>query len=65
MAASTAATADAGAGRASSSPVVVVGAGLAGTMMALLLSRKGFAVELYEKRSDARIAERADAARLA
>lgn len=41
--------------------VVVVGAGLAGSMMALMLARKGFNVVLYEKREDFRVAERMEA----
>jgi 2-polyprenyl-6-methoxyphenol hydroxylase-like FAD-dependent oxidoreductase len=41
----------------SSDPVVVVGAGLAGAMMALILAKRGLRVELYEKR---RAEERAD-----
>lgn len=39
--------------------IVVVGAGLAGSMMALMLARRGFLVDLYEKRPDFRLAERA------
>ena len=39
-------------------PVIVVGAGLAGSMMALMLGRKGIRVELYEMRADYRIEER-------
>jgi folate-dependent tRNA-U54 methylase TrmFO/GidA len=35
-----------------------VGAGLAGSMMALMLAKRGIAVELYELRADARIQER-------
>ena len=46
-------------------PIVVVGAGLAGATMALLLAQRGYRVELYEKRADPRIAERAEASRLA
>jgi len=41
----------------SDDPVVVVGAGLAGSMMALMLASRGLRVELYEKR---RAEERAD-----
>jgi len=44
-------------------PVVVVGAGLAGSMMALMLVRRGFRVELYEKRPDFRAEEREEAER--
>ena len=39
-------------------PVIVVGAGLAGSMMALLLGKRGLRVELYEMRGDYRIEER-------
>lgn len=39
-------------------PRAVVGAGLAGSMMALMLARRGFYVDLYEKRPDFRVAER-------
>lgn len=49
---------------AAGAPIVVVGAGLAGTMLAALLAKKGYNVELYEKRPDDRIAERAEAERL-
>ena len=35
-------------------PVNVVGAGLAGTLLAVLLARRGFAVEAYERRVDPR-----------
>jgi kynurenine 3-monooxygenase len=35
-------------------PVTIVGAGLAGTLLALLLARRGFSVTLYEKRPDPR-----------
>lgn len=38
----------------------VVGAGLAGSMMALMLGRKGYTVELFEKRPDFRAEERAE-----
>lgn len=41
--------------------VAVVGAGLAGSMMALMLAKRGFEVELYEKRPDFRVLERSDA----
>jgi len=34
--------------------VNIVGAGLAGTLLALLLARRGFSVELYERRPDPR-----------
>jgi kynurenine 3-monooxygenase len=34
--------------------VVIVGAGLGGTLLALFLARRGFAVELYERRGDLR-----------
>lgn len=36
-------------------PVIVVGAGLSGTLMAILLAKRGYAVELLEKRDDPRI----------
>lgn len=49
---------------AAGQPIVIVGAGLAGTMLACLLSQKGINVELYEKRPDARVEEAAEAARL-
>ena len=35
-------------------PIAVIGAGLAGSMMALILARRGFHVEVYEKRADFR-----------
>ncbi|MEM9788813.1 MAG: NAD(P)/FAD-dependent oxidoreductase [Planctomycetota bacterium] len=38
-------------------PVVIVGAGLAGTVLALYLARRGVDVELYESRPDLRRAE--------
>ncbi len=34
--------------------VIVVGAGLAGSLMALMLARRGYAVEVYERRPDLR-----------
>ena len=37
-------------------PVNVVGAGLAGALLAVLLARRGFAVEAYERRPDPRVA---------
>jgi len=37
-------------------PLNIVGAGLAGSLLALLLSRRGFAVTLYERLSDPRTA---------
>lgn len=40
-------------------PVTVVGAGLAGPVLAILLARRGFEVALYERRSDPRAASRA------
>ena len=36
------------------SKVHVVGSGLVGTLMAIFLARKGYAVELYERRADMR-----------
>ncbi len=49
--------------RVPSSPFwfAVVGAGPAGATMALMLARKGFAVDVYEKRPDFRVAERLEA----
>ncbi|MGQ0833461.1 MAG: FAD-dependent oxidoreductase [Gammaproteobacteria bacterium] len=38
-------------------PVSIVGAGLAGALLALFLARRGFAVALYEKRPDPRQAQ--------
>jgi kynurenine 3-monooxygenase len=35
-------------------PLSIVGAGLAGSLLALLLARRGFAVTLYDRRSDPR-----------
>jgi len=35
-------------------PVNLVGAGLAGTLLAVLLARRGFAVDVYERRADPR-----------
>ncbi len=37
-----------------SEKVVIVGAGLAGSMLGVLLARRGYEVELYERRSDMR-----------
>ena len=37
-------------------PVSIVGAGLAGSLLALLLARRGYTVTLYERRADPRIA---------
>ena len=39
---------------ASHSPVNIVGAGLAGALLALLLARRGYPVTLYERRADPR-----------
>ena len=39
----------------SGAPFIIVGAGLSGTLMALFLARRGYHVELLEKRSDPRI----------
>ncbi|HEV7135808.1 MAG TPA: NAD(P)/FAD-dependent oxidoreductase [Steroidobacteraceae bacterium] len=38
-------------------PVNIVGAGLAGALLAVLLARRGFAVEMYDRRPDPRRAE--------
>jgi WD40 repeat protein len=38
--------------------IAVVGAGPAGAMMALTLARRGFSVDVYEKRADWRLEER-------
>ncbi len=38
-----------------------MGAGPAGCMMALMLARKGYAVDVFEKRADFRVAERMEA----
>ncbi len=38
-------------------PVNVVGAGLAGALLALLLARRGFGVDVYERRPDPRLAQ--------
>ena len=40
---------------ADTKPVVVVGAGLCGTLAALILAEKGFRVEVYEKRPHAEL----------
>jgi len=40
----------------SSDSFTVVGAGLAGSLMAILLGRDGYAVEVYERRPDPRLA---------
>ena len=41
---------------ASEQPVNIVGAGLAGALLAIFLARRGFAVELYDRRPDPRLA---------
>jgi kynurenine 3-monooxygenase len=38
-------------------PVNIVGAGLAGTLLAVLLARRGFAAEVFERRADPRAVE--------
>ncbi len=38
-------------------PINIVGAGLAGALLAVLLARRGFAVEIYERRPDPRAVE--------
>jgi kynurenine 3-monooxygenase len=43
--------------KAASTPVNIVGAGLAGALLALLLARRGFRVTLFERRPDPREAE--------
>jgi kynurenine 3-monooxygenase len=40
----------------SDQPVNIVGAGLAGALLAVLLARRGFAVNLYDRRPDPRLA---------
>ncbi len=42
---------------AAATPVNIVGAGLAGALLAVLLARRGFAVTLYERRPDPRQAQ--------
>jgi kynurenine 3-monooxygenase len=37
-------------------PVTIAGAGLAGSLLAVLLAKRGFAVTVYEKRADPRLA---------
>lgn len=37
-------------------PVTIVGAGLAGALLAVLLARRGFAVDAYDRRADPRLA---------
>ena len=43
--------------KAASTPVNIIGAGLAGALLALLLARRGFKVTLFERRPDPREAE--------
>jgi kynurenine 3-monooxygenase len=38
-------------------PLSIIGAGLAGALLAVLLARRGFAVDLYERRPDPRLAQ--------
>lgn len=38
----------------STEPIAIIGAGLTGSMMGLMLARRGYEVEIYEKRSDFR-----------
>jgi kynurenine 3-monooxygenase len=38
-------------------PINIVGAGLAGTLLALMLARRGFSIRLFERRADPRGAE--------
>ncbi|MEM6879173.1 MAG: NAD(P)-binding protein, partial [Bacteroidota bacterium] len=40
-----------------SQPIIVVGAGLCGSLLALRLAQRGYRVELFEKRSDPRLIE--------
>ncbi len=42
-------------GMPSDQTITLVGAGLAGSLLAILLSRRGYRVELYERRSDPRL----------
>ena len=42
-------------GMASDQTITLIGAGLAGTLLAILLSKRGYRVELYERRSDPRV----------
>ena len=37
--------------------IVILGSGLAGSLLSILLARQGYAVQVYEKRSDPRTAE--------
>ncbi|MHB8814730.1 MAG: NAD(P)-binding protein, partial [Steroidobacteraceae bacterium] len=39
-------------------PVNIVGAGLAGALLAVLLARRGLAVDVHDRRPDPRLAER-------
>jgi kynurenine 3-monooxygenase len=41
----------------STQPISVVGAGLAGSLLALLLARRGFTITLYDRRADPRTAQ--------
>src|ERR1043165_5784066 len=41
-------------GQKDSAPVVIVGAGLVGALLAIFLARRGFRVDLYERRPDMR-----------
>ncbi len=38
-------------------PVIIVGAGLAGSLLALFLARRGYKVEVFERRPDMRVTE--------
>jgi kynurenine 3-monooxygenase len=38
-------------------PISIVGAGLAGSLLAVMLARRGFAITLYDRRSDPRTAQ--------
>jgi kynurenine 3-monooxygenase len=35
--------------------VVIVGAGLVGSLLSLLLSKRGYSIDVYEKRQDMRL----------
>ena len=35
--------------------ITIIGAGMGGTMMAIFLARRGFEVDIYERRNDLRV----------